>query len=392
MPIGRRSHSPAPAARPSKPPANFPDFTAIPTGLHVFSYENKTFAPPSFHAKQQGGGPWILFDDDANAAMISPAANFMIANLQGDGVTRVSSGFVLPLANVPAGFSSRTILVFDKGIGQTMKVWGDWLIKSLGVSRPANDADIGLKYLGYWTDNGAVYYYHYDAAKGYAGTLLAVADELKKIGINIHYMQLDSWWYQKTSTSAAGKPGKPKKNNDLPESSWNKYGGLLEYKAHPDLFPDGLEAFQKRLDLPMITHNRWIDVASPYRQKYKISGVAAIDPKWWDDITEYLKASGVMTYEQDWLDQIYINSPEFQSTAGVADLFMDNMARACEERGLTMQYCMELPRHYLQGASTKTSPPCASAATTSHGDTGMMRCTFRNWPRRWENGPGSMSS
>ena len=48
-----------------------------------------------------------------------------------------------------------------------------------------------------------------------------------------------------------------------------------------------LAAFQKSIDLPLITHNRWIDPASPYHEHYKISGIAAVDPKWWDHIAAY---------------------------------------------------------------------------------------------------------
>jgi hypothetical protein len=78
--------------------------------------------------------------------------------------------------------------------------------------------------------------------------------------------------------------------------------------------------------------------------------VAAVDPKWWDDITDYLKSSGVTVYEQDWLNEIYAHSPEFASTTTAGDLFTDNMARATRERGMHMQYCMGTPHYYMQGS------------------------------------------
>src|SRR5205085_9373220 len=119
-------------------------------------------------------------------------------------------------------------------------------------------------------------------------------DEMQKLGVPIRYVQLDSWWYSKTTTSASGKKGGEFKNKNLPRGEWNRYGGLLEYKAHKDLFPDGLAAFQQKLGLPLITHNRWVDRNSFYQERYRISGVAAIDPRFWDDIGDYLKSSGVM--------------------------------------------------------------------------------------------------
>jgi hypothetical protein len=163
-------------------------------------------------------------------------------------------------------------------------------------------------------------------------------------------MQLDSWWYSKSATRANGDQGSDFKVKELPRGEWNRYGGLLEYRAHKDLFPDGLAAFQKQLGLPLITHNRRIDRKSDYHRFYKITGVAAIDPKWWDDIADYVKDCGVATYEQDWLNEIYANSPEMASTAGIGDAFTDEMSRATTQRGITMQYCMATPRFFLQGS------------------------------------------
>jgi hypothetical protein len=331
------------------PPAAFPEFTTLPGKLHVFSYGLHEFAPPHFSANEIST-PWLLFDDDANAFLISPASHFMVASMFGDGQTKVASGFNPDLRNVPAGFTQQTLVAFGKGINKTWDAWGRGLVDLQGAKRPAYDADATLKYLGYWTDNGAAYYYNYDFSKGYANTLLGLVEQYRQEEIPIRYLQLDSWWYYKTTTGYDGVVGKAKKSAKLPEGEWNRYGGLLEYKAHPDLFPDGLAAFQKAVGLPLVTHNRWIDPASPYHEKYKISGIAAVDPLWWDNIADYCKASGIVTYEQDWLNYIYAYSPGFSHELGTAEAFLDNMARACKEQGVTVQYCMPLPCNFLQGS------------------------------------------
>ncbi len=56
-----------------------------------------------------------------------------------------------------------------------------------------------------------------------------------------------------------------------------------------------------------------------------------------------------MTYEQDWLNVIYEHSPELAASLEAGDAFADGMARAAQEKGLSMQYSMALPRHFLQG-------------------------------------------
>lgn len=330
------------------PPPPFPLFTKLPEKLHVFSYQEEAFAPPQFSANDCST-PWLLFDDQANALVISPASHFMVASMLGDARQRIASGFNNRLRNVPAGFSQQTILAFGSGINRTWDVWGQSLRALEGVRQPHNDADAILKYLGYWTDNGAYYYYNFDLEKGYDGTLKLLAADYRQNQIPIRYLQLDSWWYYKTFTDPAGVVGGAKSAR-LPQGEWNRYGGLLEYKAHPDVFPKGLEAFQKSVGLPLVTHNRWIDPASLYHQKYEISGVAALDPKWWGDITTYLKTSGVKTYEQDWLNVIYEYSPAFGSNFDTAETFLNNMASACKDKGITMQYCMAYPCYFLQGS------------------------------------------
>jgi hypothetical protein len=329
-------------------PALFPRFTSVPAGLHYFSFKDDVFAPPSFKL-EPNGTPWLLFDDRANAVIISPADNFMIASMSGDGVHEITSGLNPEVRDLPAHFKHATLLTFGDGINATWDAWGAAFTDLIGRNRPANDVDAGLRYLGYWTDNGAVYYYHYDPALGYTGTLEALVRHYREREIPIRYLQLDSWWYYKTLTDPDGKIGQSK-NSKLPEGEWNRYGGLIKYEAHPALFPDGLTKFQKKIGLPLITHNRWIDPASPYHEQYRISGFAGVDPLWWQKIINYIADSGVVCYEQDWLNVIYNHSPGLSATVGAGDDFTGGMAAAAKARGLSLQYCMALPRFFLQGA------------------------------------------
>ncbi len=354
-------------------PAAFPAFSRLPSNLYVYSHSLKEFGPPQFNANEIST-PWLLFDAQANAMLISPASHFMVASMSGDGHQRVASGFNPNLRHLPAGFTQQTLVAFGKGINRTWDLWGDALLALNGSKgkRPANDADVILKYLGYWTDNGTFYYYHYDDDKGYTGTLQALVSRYHREKIPIRYLQLDSWWYSKSTTSAEGKPGKAKKIESLPEGEWNRYGGTLEYKAHKALFPDGLDAFQKSIGLPLVTHARWIDPASPYHEKYKMSGLASVDPKFWDEIAAYLKASGVAIYEQDWLDRIFTYSPGFSGDAATAEAFLDQMARACRENGITMQYCMPYAGHFMQGSRYENL-------------TTIRTCTDRFNPKRWND-------
>ena len=326
----------------------FPNFSSIPVGLSGFSYEDRTFATPTFGLAQTST-PWLLFDQKRHSIILSPASSFMVAKMEGDGKSSMGLGLNNRLDGVPVGYEQDALLVAGDGIDATWDRWGVALKGLYRKKMPVPTSDILLEKYGYWTDNGADYYYNYDLSRGYARTLLDLSKAYSQEGIPLGYMQLDSWWYQKSIDDPSGKPGGKTKNSKLPEGTWNRYGGLMEYRAHPDLFPDGLSTFQRHLGMPLAVHNRWVDRKSPYHDSYRISGIGVVDPKWWKDTMEYISAAGVTCYEQDWLDPIYANSPEMYSTVGVADEFADGMANAARDRKLTIQYCMGTPRFFLQG-------------------------------------------
>ena len=313
-------------------PPPFPSFDTYPDIPYNFSFTG-TWCGPHYDLSGKEG-PWVFFDDSTQTAILSPAANFMVAKLNVSSSGSIDSRIDGAIARVPQSFSHSTLLVFDRGINRAFDTWGHLLTDIQGKTRPTNDGEAILKYIGYWTDNGAAYYYNYDHDKGYEGTLLAVRDDFQRMGVPIGYLQLDSWWYRKGTTGDW---------NPQPDQ-WNF--GIHTYVAHPDLFPSGLASFRERLGIPLVTHARWIDAQSPYRAKYTISNNVAIDPNYWNEVAAYLKQSGVATYEQDWLDSRA--TADFKLNDQTA--FMDNMAQALAANGITMQYCMPTPRHVLQGS------------------------------------------
>lgn len=340
---------------------SFPNFTSIPRDLKGFSYQDTTFAPGRFELAKTST-PWLFFDSKFRAFIVSPAANFMVAKMTGDGQTAIGCAMNDRLSEVPKGVRQQCLLSFGVGIGRTWDEWGTTL-RALYNRKPATvDSDVIVKTFGYWTDNGADYYYNYDLSKGYAQTLLDLHKRYEEEGIHLGYLQLDSWWYRKLGDSISGEPSPDRKNHKLPESDWNKYGGILEYRATKDLFPNGLDAFSRDFGKPLAVHSRWIDLNSPYRSRYEVMGVAPVDPRYWKDVADYLHASGVTCFEQDWLDHIYEHSPEMASKLGAAERFTDSMADSMRERGITLQYCMPTPRFILKGVeypnltTIRTSP------------------------------------
>jgi hypothetical protein len=307
---------------------SFPHFISFPQNLFTFSYGGLwSYTFNSLNTRS----PWLFYDSQPNAFLMSPAANFMTA------VTRFASDGAMEAAidsrigALPAGFTHRAILAFGQGINAAFDTWGKTLTDLSGKNRSSNDANALLNKLSYWTDAGAAYYYRPFQGAQYIPVLDQLPAEFQRLSTPIGSLELDSWHYPK------GSP-----------PSWTNNGfGMDTFEADPTIFPNGLGAFQQSLGLPLITHARWIDPSSPLRNKYKISGFVAIDPQYWKDYAKYLADSGVEVLEQDWLSGPAVT--DFNLTH--PDLFLDNMASAMQAAGRSIVYCMPMWTHIMQ--STK---------------------------------------
>jgi hypothetical protein len=314
---------------------NFPKLSSVPNlphhitygggggmDLDFINYQKTTLVPDS---------PFVYFDDSANTFIVSGASHFPNTQTTSSGGV-LTSGIQSNIANLPAGFEVSTILVADTSFNRAYESWGQALLSFTGKTLVANDATPVLGKFGYWTDNGATYYYKTQAGADYQTTLKNVLSYFKENGVPLAYMQLDSWWYPKGA-----------------DGVWDSTaGGYRTYEAHKTLFPSGLASFQQSLGTGLITHNRWLDADSPYRNQYKCSGNQVIDAAFWKDRAAYLKAAGVLVYEQDWLSR---NGLPNQNNLTDQEDFLDNMAKAMGDAGIDIQYCMPLARHILQ--STK---------------------------------------
>jgi hypothetical protein len=304
----------------------FPVFSSYPSLYHL-SFGGQ-FAAHDF-TNFAADSPWVFFDGAANTFILSPASDFMTSATVRDSNNNIATGIAGQIGSIPAGLVHQTALVFGQGINQTFRNWGQALTDLSGKQRPDNDSDALLKSISYWTDNGATYYYN-PGGTSYSGTLEAVKAEFDAKGIRLGSMQLDSWWYPKG-----------------PDNSWTGHSGIWTYSASTALFQPDLATFQTALGTPLITHARWIDANSPYRTQYLMSGNVATDPRYWDDIATYLQSSGVATYEQDWL------GAQAHTDLNLSDpyAFLGNMAASMAKQGITIQYCMAEPKHFLQSTN-----------------------------------------
>ncbi len=291
----------------------FPVISTYPVLSHLSFFGE--FASPQF-TNLSADSPWAFFDSSGNTYIVSPAQNYLLAATSRDAKQEIVTGIDPAISYLPAGFTHATALAWGQGINRTFQSWGNALTDLTGKHRPPNDLDALLDTLSYWTDNGATYYYN-PGGSSYSITLMGARAELEAKGIRLGALQLDSWWYPKG-----------------PDNSWSSHGGLWDFVAAPGLFQPDLKTFSTNLGVPLVAHSRWIDVNSPLRSKYTMSGGVSTDPAYWRDIAAYLKSNGVGTFEQDWLGDAA--HPNYNLTD--PNLFFDGMAAAMDAQGLTMQY------------------------------------------------------
>ena len=156
----------------------FPILQVHPQLSYHVSYQDTAFGPYLFNSTNAGDSPCLYFDTQAHTFLLSPAANFQVADTVTNADDSIAAGIALSVTTLPRGFTHRTMLVLGNGINATFQRWGKAMMALAGKRPVPNDFDVTLDRLGYWTDNGAAYYYNYDTAKGYEGTLQAVKADL----------------------------------------------------------------------------------------------------------------------------------------------------------------------------------------------------------------------
>ncbi len=328
--------------------AEFPKFHHMPRGLLHMSLDGRVFTPPQFQLADTAT-PWVFFNRQFKTCVFAPASEILVSRLYGNGQKLMADGFNKGVVGSALRQSHQTILLFGDGIRHTIAAWGKAFRAMHHRPTISQVSTPILRDFGYWTDNGAAYFYNYIPKFGYAGTLLKIASEFRTDHIHLGYMELDSWWYEKGNyniyTSKMARAANPR----LPTNDrWNRPGGIWLYHASHQLFPKGLAAFRRQVRLPLIVHARWIAYHSPYHKKYHMSGIAPSSRAYWRSRAGYLARSGVRAMQQDWLVYIYGESPQLHVHLSLARDFAHGMAEALSAHHIATIYCMETSRFLME--------------------------------------------
>lgn len=279
------------------------------------------------------GGPLSIFNASGVSLVMSAFNEFMASSVYYDPASSVvMQGVMGRVQEIPKGYQLQTVVHFGNRLKKAWFEWGDMLLKNYGTKR-LTDTDPSLKYLGYWTDNGAFYYYNMEVGKNYEQTLLDVKKYAEENYIPYRYLQLDSWWYYK-----------------------GLHGGVKNWTAMPFIFPDGLKKFNQMVGLNFHAHNRWwapdTDYAKQNGGKYEfiVEAEKALpqDKNFWDYLLASSKEWGLFLYEQDWLNQQFESMNATLENITVGRTWLMDMAYGAKKNNMYLQYCMPMARHLLQ--------------------------------------------
>jgi len=306
---------------------------------HRFGYGNA--------ASVGGTADLLLLTDAANKTLIlSPYANYLVATQQSmpaaavdetnPGKNAINCGIEGLVKEIPSGFEHQHIVTVGAGIHRTFDAWGKLLLGKAGKQAPSKYAGDNLKYPVYWDDYGSYYREHgfrEDGFRSYEDIIIGVNEDARKHGLKIGAYQVQ----------------------DLDQLRYTE--GLFEPRA--DLFPHGLAWLKERLGAPLEAYIAWLPPNGPYRKKYPFYATAPgsvpgdsmgdvfYSREYWRDTAERLAGWGVTLLQQDF-QSVYEGDLEMMSGIDKMNAYFQNMAKALEEKNLTMQYCMQLPRNIMQ--------------------------------------------
>ncbi|MFX0035380.1 MAG: hypothetical protein ACFE9I_07045 [Candidatus Hermodarchaeota archaeon] len=322
---------------------SFPSFINLNSNMKTFTFRNAIFCPPTKKFNITSA-PVLFYDDDLNCFIISPLDSFLNTAISKDENNRISCGIQGAIKKIPKNFTQKFILLFDKGINQSIEHLGNILLKYHNSERKSLYANVVTSYLGFWTDNGAYYYYKTEKGMNYEDTMVSIKNYFEENNIPIVYYNFDSWWYLKHTNKLIAKILKPL----IRLMGGGLFGNTLRWEVDPKNFLTDLKTFhQNRFQKPITAHNRRWDARSPYVEKFEFetykNHAIPLKKEFWEWLMKHARESGIEVYEQDWMKNQIVSIPLLRKNFNAQEEWLSSMATAAKEQGIDVYYCMQTP-------------------------------------------------
>jgi len=313
---------------------HFPD-AAVASDLHSLPEQlQRADFSPTTEVHQTGEKPFaplIAYDDQEHTLVMAPLNHLLISPLRllntpgGVGVARGLHGAV---DFIPAGTTTRTALVFGRGLVPTVLHWGDLLLHTLGKRRGTGRDSTLVKSLGFWNCYGGYYADLFRPTD--ALTLRQLASYFQRADLPVRYFGLDLWYL------------------------FNQVGFVHSYCPHPDKYPQGLQAVFAETGVPFLLHMSAFDPANAYLASYDFvvdeGSAYPARPEFYRDRAREFKEWGAIGIWPDFLRTQLQNSRSLRDRLSTADRWFDGLCQAVAGEGLDVMLCMPTVGHYLAAA------------------------------------------
>ncbi|MGV9199352.1 MAG: hypothetical protein ACOC4M_11090 [Promethearchaeia archaeon] len=328
----------------------FPAFENRTSLKRTLSYDDNIFCPTQ-RDFDLTHGPVCLFNDNKENVILSALNRFLISpwvKTESNRSQYFQFGIHSSINIIPKGFQHESIMVFGEKIRKNFVHWANILREYNELPKKPLNPDLPTTYLGYYTDNGSYYYYNTEKGMKAGESLIKVKEYAEENGIPYNHYQIDSWWYQKTTSEAKQK-----------WLGWlssifgtSLYGGALLWEPDPDYLEMSPKELSSKLDAPLTAHNRWFNSHTPYKEQYDFieedGWAMPHDDAFWDHIMRYCKENNIIVHEQDWMVNQIKHFSHLRNTIDGAENWLGQMATNAEKYGITIQYCMETPAMVMQ--------------------------------------------
>ena len=204
------------------------------------------------HCNGENGGLLFIYDKTDMTRNYSgqvfsiSAFNQLTAMFSTKTDDQLMFGLPSTVKSTQAGFHLETVISYSsRGFYQGVQKWGGELMKEHGKTTARRESDNTVNYLGYWTDNGAFYYYNTEPNKDYGETMMDIYGHLHDdIKAPVRSWNYDSWFYYKCTWYG-------------PPVNGHHHGSAVKnWTAMPEVFPNGMNDLYQDATLPVIAHNR----------------------------------------------------------------------------------------------------------------------------------------
>ena len=313
---------------------HFPD-AAVAADLHSLPEQLRLadFSPTAdvHQTSQKPFAPLIAYDDQERTLVMAPLNHLLLSPLRlletpvGVGVARGLHGAV---DFIPAGTTTRTVLVFGRGLVPTVQHWGDLLLGMLGKRRGTGRDSPLVKCLGFWNCYGGYYADLFRSTD--ATTLQQLSRYFQAAELPVRYVGLDLWY------------------------RYDRVGFARHYGPHPDKYPRGLQAVCAETGMPFLLHMSAFDPANDYLASYDFvvdeGSAYPAQPAFYHDRAREFKAWGALGIWPDFLRTQLQNARSLRDRLSTADRWFDGLCQAMAREGLDVMLCMPTVGHYLAAA------------------------------------------